>query len=74
VENLSSIGDRIERLLHDRPDGLDASFVVAELTNQGVSGDDAAAALAAGLSDQRWSLDTDFRVTPASAQAPVLTP
>ena len=73
MESLSSISDRIERLLHDRPDGLDASYVIAELTNQGVSGDDAAAALATGLGDQRWDLDTSFRVTLSSAQAPALT-
>lgn len=72
MEILGSIIDRIERLLGERPDGLDASFLVAELTNQGISGDDAAAALAQGLGDHRWELDTGFRVTVASAQAPAL--
>ncbi|MGF1646931.1 MAG: hypothetical protein ACFCVF_08435 [Kineosporiaceae bacterium] len=74
METLGSIIDRIERLLEERPDGLDASFLVSELTDQGVSGDDAAAALAQGLGDHRWELDTGFRVTLASAQAPVFAP
>jgi hypothetical protein len=74
VETLGSIIDRIERLLVERPDGFDASSLVSELTDQGVSGDDAAAALAQGLGDHRWELDTGFRVTLASAQAPALAP
>ncbi|MGF1661336.1 MAG: hypothetical protein ACFCVG_02500 [Kineosporiaceae bacterium] len=74
MESLSSIIDRIERLLEERPDGVDASFLVSELTDQGISGDDAAAALAQGLGDHRWELDTGFRVTLASVQAPALAP
>lgn len=67
METLSAITDRIEDLLLRRPGGLDVSLVVSELTNQGIAGDDAAAALAAGLGDQRWQLDTSFRVSVAAS-------
>ncbi len=72
METLNAISDRIERLLLEWPDGLDAYDVVSELTNQGVAGDDAAAALAAGLGDRRWQLDSSsMRVLPVQAAARV---
>lgn len=71
METLSSISDRIEDILRARPGGLAASAVVSELSRQGVAGDDAAAALAAGLGYRRWELDARFRVSVPMAQAAV---
>jgi hypothetical protein len=67
VYSFSAIGDRIDQLLHSRPEGLDAASVVSELSRQGLRGDDVAVALIEGVNYRKYDMDAKFRVTATRA-------